>query len=120
MLGGKQKFGKIGEDIAARYLAGFGYEVLARNYRCRLGEIDIICRSPDRYLVFVEVKARMNDRFGVGLESVTHTKRGRIVRASMKYISENNYTGDVRFDVISVTIGGDNSIEHIVNAFDAY
>ena len=114
----KKKFGKIGEDIAASYLAKQGYETLVRNYRCGLGEVDIICCAPSGELVFAEVKARMYGRFGTGLEAVGITKQKRIIRASMKYISENNIIdSDIRYDVISVNLGGDNSIDHIVNAF---
>jgi len=114
----KKKFGKIGEDIAASYLTKQGYEMLERNYRCGLGEVDIICRAPGGELVFAEVKARMYDRFGTGIEAVGIAKQQRIIRASMKYISENNIAdSDIRYDVISVNLGGNNSIDHIVNAF---
>ena len=124
----KKKFGKIGEDIAASYLAKQGYEMLVRNYRCGLGEVDIICRASSGELVFCEVKARMYGRFGTGFEAVGTTKQQRIIRASMKYISENNIVdSDIRYDVISVNLGsadscphytgGNNSIDHIENAF---
>jgi len=114
----KKKFGKIGEDIAASYLAKQGYEILVRNYRCGLGEVDIICRASAGELIFVEVKARTYGRFGTGFDAVGITKQRRIIRASMKYISENNVIdSDIRYDVISVNISGDNSIEHIENAF---
>jgi len=114
----KKKFGKIGEDIAASYLIKQGYEILVRNYRCGFGEVDIICRTPCGVLVFAEVKARMYDRFGTGLEAVGSAKQKRIALASMRYISENNITdSDIRYDVISVNLGGDNSIDQIENAF---
>ncbi|MCL2616410.1 MAG: YraN family protein [Defluviitaleaceae bacterium] len=116
----KRNLGNIGEDIAASYLARQGYNLLQRNYRCGFGEIDVICHAPDGYLVFVEVKARKNDRFGVGYEAVVRSKRAKIIRTAMNYISENGIVNeDMRFDVISVSLCGDNSIEHIVNAFDA-
>ena len=114
----KKKFGQIGEDIAVSYLARQGCEMLTRNYRCKLGEVDIICRAQCGTLVFVEVKARMYDRFGTGLEAVGSAKQRRIVLASMNYIAENNLANaDIRYDVISVNLGGDNSIDHIEHAF---
>ncbi|MCL2852252.1 MAG: YraN family protein [Defluviitaleaceae bacterium] len=119
----RRKLGRIGEDIAADYLACKGYRVLARNYRRNGAEIDIICRESDGCLVFVEVKSRTYSTFGQGFEAVGHTKQARIVQASMSYISEHNITDDdIRYDVISITLGGGdsgNSIEHIPNAFDA-
>ena len=117
----RRKFGRIGEDIAASYLDANGYHVLERNYRREGAEVDVVCLGPDGCLVFVEVKSRTRGTFGEGFESVGRAKQSRIVQASMSYISEHSITdSDIRYDVVSVTLGGsDNSIEHFINAFNA-
>ena len=119
----RREFGRIGEDIAAGYLCAKGYAVIERNYRREGAEVDIVCRSPEGCLVFVEVKTRTRGTFGEGFESVGCAKQARIARTSMSYICENDASeDDIRYDVISITLGGsaqDNSIKHIINAFDA-
>ena len=118
----RRKFGKIGEDIAASFLAENGYYILERNYRREGVEIDIICKDQSGCLVFAEVKSRTRGTYGMGFESVGRTKQARIIKASMSYICEHNIIGfDIRYDVISISVGGvgpDNSIVHIINAFD--
>ncbi|MBI5969953.1 MAG: YraN family protein, partial [Deltaproteobacteria bacterium] len=94
-------FGKRGEDEAAKYLERRGYKMLAANYRCRLGEIDIIATDGDT-LVFIEVKTRGGDGFGEGVESVDARKQRRIIAVSEFYMSENNISDRaVRYDVVS-------------------
>ena len=119
----RQKLGRVGEDIAAKYLAANGYTVLARNYRRAGAEADIVCRAPDGCLVFAEVKARTFGTFGEGFEAVGRAKQKQIVRASLAYISEHMLLYDyVRYDVIIITLGhgkDGNTIDHLVNAFDA-
>jgi len=118
---GRREFGRMGEEVAARYLEANGYGVLARNYRREGCEVDIICRAPCGCLVFTEVKTRSRGTYGEGFEAVERVKQARIVKVSLSYISEH-VAGDcdIRYDVVSVTIGGfENTIEHFVNAFDA-
>jgi len=74
-------FGKRGEDTAVKYLERHGYKMLAANYRCRLGEIDIIAMEGDT-IVFIEVKTRGGDAFGEGVESVDARKQRRIIAVS--------------------------------------
>src|SRR5438132_13517545 len=78
------KFGKSGEDLACRELERRGYAVIARRYRRRGGEIDIIARDGPT-LVFVEVKARETHAFGEAAEAVTIIKRRRMVHLAMDY-----------------------------------
>ena len=101
-LPSKQITGKHGEDLAADTLLGLGYAILARRYRTRYGEIDIIARDRD-VLVFVEVKARTSDQFGTAAESVTAWKQRRIIAMARDYLGRMSGP-DVpcRFDVVAI------------------
>src|SRR5216117_2826704 len=93
-------FGKTGEDLACRELERRGYAIIARRYRQRGGELDIIARD-GRTLVFVEVKARDGRKFGGGAEAVTAMKQRRIARLAMDYIARHRlYDSPCRFDVV--------------------
>ncbi len=109
--------GKIGEDIAAKYLKKKGYEIIKRNYTNEYGEIDIIA-ADDGYLVFVEVKLRTTEEFGRPAEAITKHKISKISQTASCYIhSKRLYDYPVRFDVIEIC---DGEINHIENAFDSY
>lgn len=108
--------GNKGESIAEAYLSEKGYEILARNYRFKRAEIDIIA-SKENVLVFVEVKTRRSTRFGFPEESVTERKSRKVISAAENYIEETGWKKDIRFDVISVNIGTAVEIEHIEDAF---
>ena len=75
------KIGNLGENKAARYLVLHGYKIIDRNFRCRYGEIDIICEKHGA-LIFVEVKKRANDLFGGGAAAVDERKRERIIKTA--------------------------------------
>lgn len=112
----KNLIGKIGEDLALKYLIKKGYIFLERNFNIGLGEIDLIFID-EIYLIFVEVKYRKNIDYGYPRDFVTLTKQKKIIKASEKYIELNNlYDLQPRFDIIEI-IGNDNKIEHIINAF---
>src|SRR3954447_23271881 len=83
----RQALGKHGEDLACRELARRGYAIVARRYRRRGGELDIIARD-GRTLVFVEVKARQGEDFGRAAEAVSHVKRRRIMRLALDYAAD--------------------------------
>jgi putative endonuclease len=112
--------GASGEDLACRHLEAQGYRVLARNYRCRTGEIDLVARH-QATTVFVEVKERQGASHGQGVDSVTLGKRQRIVRAARQYAAQAGLLDSpLRFDVISIDWrDGRASIRHDENAFDA-
>jgi putative endonuclease len=114
----RQSFGKIGEDLACRALEARGYAIVARRYRRRRGEIDIIARDGPT-LVFVEVKARHGREFGAAVEAVTRLKRRRIVRLAMDYLMRERLTNTpCRFDVVSVSLeSGEPRVEVYPNAF---
>ena len=78
--------GDIGENIAAEYLKGLGYEIMERNYRTELGEIDIIAAG-EGYLIFVEVKTRLNENHGYGADAVNYRKRKNIVYLTARCVS---------------------------------
>ena len=93
--------GAWGEDYAAAYLRRHGYRILARNYSCRFGEIDIIA-SDRHYVVFVEVKLRASDRFVRAGAYVTPAKQARIRTAASLWLAEHDTPLQPRFDVIEI------------------
>jgi putative endonuclease len=113
----KDERGRAGERRAAEHLRGQGYEILARNWRCPLGELDIVAAS-DRHLVVVEVKTRRSDRFGHPFEAVDARKRTRLwqlARAWRREHPEHAHGRDLRLDAIGV-LGDDpatGSVEHL-------
>jgi putative endonuclease len=111
--------GKEGEDIAARYLSEQGYCILVRNYRTKVGEIDIIAREGDT-LVFVEVKARSGIRFGLPQEAVDQRKQTRLSRVALAYLRDQKGSPcDCRFDVVAVVGRAEKfKVELIRNAFE--
>jgi putative endonuclease len=114
--------GAIAEDIAADFMRLEGYTLVARNYRCRRGEIDIIAKQEDM-LVFVEVKMRQADtEGGSALEVVGMKKQQSIVKAALNFAASQYGTGvTLRFDVIGLTWAEfENSLEvvHLKNAFE--
>lgn len=97
--------GTQGESIAVEYLQKNGYKVLARNFNCRFGEVDIIALN-NGYYVFVEVKSRNTMTFGLPREAVKPYKQHRIVDVAKYWLFKNRKTGvPVRFDVVEVVDG---------------
>ncbi|PIF02408.1 MAG: YraN family protein [Propionibacterium sp.] len=94
--------GETGEDIAAQYLANQGYEILQRNWRCKIGEIDIIALDGDE-VVFVEVKCRSGKGFGDPLEAITYAKMAKIRQLAAIWLRECDiYIPSARIDGIGV------------------
>jgi putative endonuclease len=112
--------GEHGESLAVRALEREGYAVLARRYRTRLGEIDVIARD-GRCLVFVEVKARQHYHCGRPDEQITVRKQRKIVAIARLFLARTPVDADAcRFDVVSVSMeDGHPRVEIIRNAFDA-
>ena len=113
------KLGKMGEDLALKKIKRLGYKLITRNYRCTLGEIDIIARDGD-CLVFLEIKTRKGRSTGYAKEAVDRRKRGQISKAALTYMKANDcYDERARFDVVAVSINeGREEIEIIQNAFE--
>lgn len=116
----KQTNGKIGEDIACRYLKMNSYMIFERNFRCRQGEIDIICYdSNSDELVFIEVKTRSNAKYGRPCDAVSKFKKNHIIYTAKYYNYKNDISNvSMRFDIIEVFISNScYKINHIKNAF---
>jgi putative endonuclease len=112
-----KKKGDYGEKLAAAALSEKGYRILVLNYRCGRNEIDIIAEK-DGVLVFVEVKARKNSRFGFPEDFVDERKAELITTAAEHYILETGWKKDIRFDIVSILMGNDgHEIQHFEDAF---
>jgi putative endonuclease len=109
--------GRLGEDLAAAHLVGLGYSVLERNWRCELGELDIVARDGD-VLVVCEVKTRSSRRFGDPLEAVTPAKASRLRRLAARWVSTHDvWPREIRIDVVGVLLSGDQpEIDHVRDA----
>lgn len=95
--------GRWGEDLAAAWYQARGYRVVARNWRCRAGELDLVV-ARGRTVVVVEVKARRTDAFGPPASAVGPVKQQRIRRLAAEWLTTNRVHGvDVRFDVVAIT-----------------
>jgi putative endonuclease len=116
---GSRGQGQDWEDAAARHLRRAGYEILERNYRTRVGEIDFVARDGET-LCFIEVKGRRSARFGSPAEAVTLEKRRRIHRAAQAYLQRCRLSATrCRFDVVSIREGVEHEgVEILRNAFE--
>jgi putative endonuclease len=121
----KKELGAKGEEIAVRYLKSRGYRILERNYRIKLGEIDIIAEQ-GADLVFIEVKTRSDTLFGSPFDSVTAAKQRQLSKVALEYIGKRGgHNRPARFDVVGVQLKSENAarsqdakIELLKNAFD--
>ena len=118
----KKELGKIGENIATKYLIEQNYKIIARNFVCKQGEIDIIASDEaKKEIVFIEVKTRTNSKYGKPSEAVNENKQIHIYRATEYYIYKYNlYNKAIRFDVIEVNLNIEEkniTINQIKNAF---
>lgn len=106
--------GSQGEAIAQKFLKDQGYKILATNFTCKIGEIDIIAKQK-KTIVFVEVKTKSNLDFGYPREMVNITKQNKIRRVAEYYLLKTNQTDcECRFDVIEVL---DGKVEHLKACF---
>ena len=117
----KLDLGARGEDLAVAWYSGRGYTVLARNWRCRDGELDLVV-SRDGCVVFCEVKTRSGTGFGLPAEAVTGEKQRRLRRLATRWLGEQPPSvrfAEIRFDVACVTVGSGSSgdLEVIEAAF---
>jgi putative endonuclease len=116
----RMSLGKSGEDLACRELERRGYAIIARRYRVRGGELDVIARD-GQTIVFVEVKTRASRMFGEAAEAVTPLKQLRMTRLAEEYLARHHLSEcPCRFDVVSIDVdAGAPAVEVIQNAFDA-
>ena len=116
----RQSLGKLGENLACAALERRGYAILARRYRTRFGEIDIVARDGET-TVFVEVKARAGDEFGGAAAAVTPWKQRRLTYMATDYLARHRlHDRPCRFDVVTVeVVHGVTRVEVYPHAFDA-
>ncbi len=115
--------GSIGEDIATKFLKKNKYKIIENNFKCKLGEIDIIAKDGD-YLVFVEVKTRKSTKYGMPSEAVNYYKQQKIIQVAKYYLMNKSLDANVRFDVIEIIIENKHKpttkwIRIIKNAFNS-
>ena len=112
--------GKIGEDIASKYLIEKGYIIIERNFRCKQGELDIIAKFEES-IVFVEVKTRTNKKYGEPIDAVTYMKKMHILKSINYYLySKGIENQSIRIDIIEVYIRENKYyIKHTKNAIIA-
>ncbi|ADE13660.1 protein of unknown function UPF0102 [Nitrosococcus halophilus Nc 4] len=111
--------GQQAEQLACHYLQTQGLRLAQRNYRCRLGEIDLVMEDGE-HLVFVEVRCRRKGRFGSAIDSITPTKQARLIAAAQHYLQQAGGTHNkpCRFDVVGITpLQGSNDIVWLQDAF---
>lgn len=114
-MNNKTKIGKEKEDIAVEYLKNKGYQIIARNFKSRFGEIDIIAKDKNT-IVIVEVRSKSYDSFGYPQETITKSKIEKIIKTTYQFLSKNDiYFEELRFDVIAIL---KDNILHIENAFE--
>ena len=113
------ELGRFGEELALKKIKRLGYKKVIRNYRCPLGEVDLIARDGDT-LVFIEIKTRKNKSMEYVKEAVNARKRRQLSKVALAYIKSNGCCDvKARFDVVAISLGGDKpQIEVIKNAFE--
>lgn len=115
--------GAVGEILAARFLRDKGYTLLASNYRCRFGEIDIIA-ADGAYIAFVEVKARSEGALFAPREAVTPAKQRRLLKTASLYLMQHPSSLQPRFDVIEIVTAAGSpmrvvQLDHLMDAFES-
>lgn len=107
--------GSKGENMAAEYLLKKGFDIVARNYRHKRAEIDLIVKRDD-WLLFVEVKTRSSANYGEPEDFVDDLKVRKIYEAAEEFIFSTDWQGHVRFDIISIKLGVEVEILHFEDA----
>ena len=115
-MGKNKDLGLEGEQLAANYLRNESWNVLEMNYRFSRSEVDLIAEK-NNLLIFVEVKTRTNTSFGQPEDFVDVKKAENIMAAADHYISEKNWMGNIRFDIISIIKTKEVEIKHFEDAF---
>ncbi|MBT5471874.1 MAG: YraN family protein [Nitrospina sp.] len=115
------KLGREGEDAAVAFLKDKGYRIIQKNFRSKLGEIDIIAQQKET-VIFIEVKSRASHQFGHPFNAITPAKQGKIIQVAQSFLAKHRLMGNpARFDVVGLTIDPGNAkafqIELLENAF---
>ncbi|MBC8458323.1 MAG: YraN family protein [Deltaproteobacteria bacterium] len=119
MTSKRLELGKFGEVLALKKIKLLGYKNIIRNYRCPLGEVDLIAKDGDT-LAFIEIKTRKGKSIGYAKEAVNARKRRQLSKVALAYMKSNDCWGaKARFDVVAISIEKDKpQIEVIKNAFE--
>jgi putative endonuclease len=113
MTSRRQQLGAQGEALAEAYLTQAGYEIIAKNWRCRDGELDLIARQAEM-LVFVEVRTRRGSRLGTPEESITLAKQARLINLAHTYLADHAQPDDPwRIDVIAIVLNQRHELERL-------
>jgi putative endonuclease len=117
----RQEIGKLGEEAARKFLKKRGYRIRETGFRCHHGEIDIVAQKKD-YLVFVEVRTKTNLEFGTPEESITQSKKEKLIASALTYTTTHQNLPTLwRIDVVAIELdekGKTKRIEHIENAIE--
>ena len=115
---GRRELGRRGEAVAEAFLRARNYTIVARNFRCRAGEIDLVALDGG-VVVFVEVRSRRGDRLGTPLESVDGRKQARVARVAEYFCAAHGWLErDARFDVVGIRFDAEPpAVEHVRAAF---
>lgn len=109
----RQHLGRRGEDVATQMLKTRGYHVIERNWRCGIGEIDLVAEH-EGVRVFVEVRTRRGTEFGTPEESITPKKQSKLIETAMTYLSQQGLTDvDWRIDVVAIEVGSDGRVRRV-------
>lgn len=112
----RKQTGRRGEELAALYLQQKGYAIIERNWRCPVGELDVIAQDGST-LVFVEVRTRQGSRFGRAEESITPAKQTRLIELAQTFLQEKAVTLPWRIDVVAIQLeAGQPQVTHLENA----
>lgn len=118
-----KQLGKLGEDLASDYLENKGYKLVKRNFKARYGEIDIIAVH-NKTLIFVEVKTRIGDEYGVPEEAVTRRKLREVSQTAQYFsLTHERLPEQMRIDVIAIELtesGGLSALRHLENVSQMY
>lgn len=104
--------GRLGEMIARKYLQNKGYKIISQNYRTRYAEIDLIA-CDKKTLVFVEVRTKVREQFGMPEESLNRKKLDKLIRNAEAYVAQQRYEGLYRIDAICIVFDQDKKIERL-------
>ena len=109
----RKAIGRLGEQIAESYLKTSGYRIIERNYRCPVGEIDLIAEEKG-ILAFVEVRTLSSRNWGLPQMSINFSKRQKIVKTSLYYLSQTNmWDRSCRFDIVDVILQTETEEQHV-------
>lgn len=119
MTTSRKKLGAWGEKVAATQLEAQGYRIVAHNWRCQQGEIDLIAQAADGLYIFVEVKTRKGRQMGLPEEALTPHKSRKLIQLAQIYLAEHDLDVDWRIDFVAVELDTKGKLlrcEHIPNA----